>query len=302
MTDQNIARIPVPQAGDTDEVEIALETSRSLWTKGDGHEALRWLRRAAEAAEQVGDDRRQLELARAAADLATAVGPSIAPTSAPPTSAASPPTAATVPTSTLPHRSPPSAPPRRADSQAPLFIAEAPIPPSSSRAYRVPPLVPSRESDSTFLEPPSEGAPSADVFPQPFSSESTETSYPPLPSRDVTRQRPSESRIPVAPHSTSSVLSSSSSPTSHSASPHSSSSVPASSLPTGTPCVAASPNWEVGPVRVSVKRSVRDETLLVVRPLEPGHGPPSGCQVGWLLLGELSDSNVEDLRTIQVKH
>jgi hypothetical protein len=60
---------PVPQDGDSDDVSTALQTAIALWISGDGEEAVRWLRRAADAAEQAGDDMRALELARKAADL-----------------------------------------------------------------------------------------------------------------------------------------------------------------------------------------------------------------------------------------
>jgi hypothetical protein len=66
---------PTPRPEDSDDVELALETAGALWNKGDRPEALRWLRRAAEAAEQSGDDRRALELARRAAELDTAPEP-----------------------------------------------------------------------------------------------------------------------------------------------------------------------------------------------------------------------------------
>ena len=61
--------IPFPQSGDSDDVELALETAQRLYKTGDHVEALKWLRRAANAADEAGDDRRQLELARAAADF-----------------------------------------------------------------------------------------------------------------------------------------------------------------------------------------------------------------------------------------
>jgi hypothetical protein len=66
---------PTPSAEDSDDVELALETAGALWNKGDRSEALRWVRRAAEAAEQAGNDQRALELARRAAELDVAPEP-----------------------------------------------------------------------------------------------------------------------------------------------------------------------------------------------------------------------------------
>jgi hypothetical protein len=67
---------PRPEASDSDDVLLALETARALETQGEFREAARWLRRAAEEAEQEGNDERVLTLARAAADLASAIGSS----------------------------------------------------------------------------------------------------------------------------------------------------------------------------------------------------------------------------------
>jgi hypothetical protein len=72
---------PAPKPGDSDEVQLALETASALWSKGDAREALRWLRRAAETAGDAGDDLRAVGLARAAADLSAElqIPPSIPP-------------------------------------------------------------------------------------------------------------------------------------------------------------------------------------------------------------------------------
>jgi hypothetical protein len=67
---------PRPDVSDSDDVLLALETARALETQGELREAARWLRRAAEEAEKQGNDERVLALARAAADLTTAIGSS----------------------------------------------------------------------------------------------------------------------------------------------------------------------------------------------------------------------------------
>lgn len=61
--------MPRAEAGDVPEVELALETARALWLKGQSLESVRWIQRAAENAESAGNDLRALALARAAADL-----------------------------------------------------------------------------------------------------------------------------------------------------------------------------------------------------------------------------------------
>lgn len=65
---QTIA-IPSPSRADTETVITALETAAVFRSKGDGREAMRWLRRAAESAGEAGDDERALSLSRIVADL-----------------------------------------------------------------------------------------------------------------------------------------------------------------------------------------------------------------------------------------
>jgi hypothetical protein len=60
---------PVAGGGDSDDVRWALETASAMWARGDGREALRWLRRAAESAAEEGLDLRAVELAKSAAEL-----------------------------------------------------------------------------------------------------------------------------------------------------------------------------------------------------------------------------------------
>jgi hypothetical protein len=76
---------PAPTASDAEQVSLALETASALWGKGDVREALRWLRRAAETAGELGDDLRAVGLARAAAELTAElqIPPSIPPPAMP---------------------------------------------------------------------------------------------------------------------------------------------------------------------------------------------------------------------------
>lgn len=65
--------LPEVEPRDPETVAVAIETARALFRTGDRLDALRWLRRAAERAEEAGDDSRAVKLARSAADLSTAL-------------------------------------------------------------------------------------------------------------------------------------------------------------------------------------------------------------------------------------
>ena len=78
-------QFPGPEAGDPEDVAWTLHTAGAMWARGELHDAVRWLRRAAEAAEAGGNDLRAVSLARAAADLTTslALPPSVPPPASP---------------------------------------------------------------------------------------------------------------------------------------------------------------------------------------------------------------------------
>ena len=61
--------IPGVDEGDADEVRDGLEVASSLWRRGDVDEALKWLRRAAKAADVSGDEARSEMLYEAAVKL-----------------------------------------------------------------------------------------------------------------------------------------------------------------------------------------------------------------------------------------
>ena len=65
--------LPEVEPRDPEPVAVAIETARALFRSGERLDALRWLRRAAERAEEAGDDVRSVHLARSAADLSTAL-------------------------------------------------------------------------------------------------------------------------------------------------------------------------------------------------------------------------------------
>jgi hypothetical protein len=66
-------RVPAPLTGDSSDLAVTLEVAGALWDKGDSEEAIRWLKRAAEAAHQGGDASRSAALAQAAVDLEAAL-------------------------------------------------------------------------------------------------------------------------------------------------------------------------------------------------------------------------------------
>jgi hypothetical protein len=85
------AAIPLAKKDDIEDVAWALQTAEATWSRGDRADALKWIRRAAEAASEAELDDRALELAKAAADVASLLAapqapgsPRITTTSAPP--------------------------------------------------------------------------------------------------------------------------------------------------------------------------------------------------------------------------
>ena len=72
MTD---TKFPAPLPNDADDVVVALQSARSHWDASDDSEAARWLRKAASAAQEAGDDDRALELAKLAGDIESAPAP-----------------------------------------------------------------------------------------------------------------------------------------------------------------------------------------------------------------------------------
>ena len=100
--------IPAAQPGDPESVRGSLAQAHVEFERGAVREALRLLRKAAESSDEAGDDLRAVALARAAADLATEVGPTAVPPPPPPPAPLPPPSAAAAPPNAVP---PATAPP-----------------------------------------------------------------------------------------------------------------------------------------------------------------------------------------------
>jgi len=149
--------LPEVQASDPELVSVAIETAHALFRTGEHLEAVRCLRRAAERAEESGDDVRALNLARSAADLSTALqsvpppqasAPPPAPPPVPPP--APPPPRASAPPPAPPPPAPPPVVAPRASAPAP---APAPIPaPASTPPASLPPT-PRRVDEAVALSP-----------------------------------------------------------------------------------------------------------------------------------------------------
>lgn len=155
----------VPQVKPTDpeDVSWALSTAQTSFGRGDVHEALKWLRRAAEAASEAEQDDRALELAKAVAELADKAGasrpPPAPPVSRPPASAAPPrpPTSAPRPASVAPR--PPAVPQIKPASVRPP--STGPTPPRAPAAAAKPKRksIPDDHTDKVALPPAHEEPP-----------------------------------------------------------------------------------------------------------------------------------------------
>jgi hypothetical protein len=143
---------PRPDLSDSDDVLLAVETARALEAQGEFREAVRWLRRAADEAEQQGNDERVLVFARAAADMSNFIG-------------TSPPGAET-----------PTLPPRASDV---VEAGEGPYPPTLDAGdAQYPPTTPPPESLEATIPPPASPAP---PLPLPFPAPATVSSPPDTP-------------------------------------------------------------------------------------------------------------------------
>jgi len=100
--------IPGPQENDADDVSLALEVAQSQWTRGDRAEALKWLKKAVDAAFEADDDKRGMELSKVAAEVKAELDkPRIPPPKgAPPLRPSTPPPRKSAPQPPPPQRKP----------------------------------------------------------------------------------------------------------------------------------------------------------------------------------------------------
>lgn len=71
--------VPSPKLDDPEDVAWALSTAEAMWSRGEHADSIRWIRKAAESASEADYDTRALELAKAAAELATVLRQESAP-------------------------------------------------------------------------------------------------------------------------------------------------------------------------------------------------------------------------------
>jgi hypothetical protein len=137
---QHAIDIPAPAGADNETVSTALETAALFRARGDGQEAMHWLRRAAESAGEAGDDERALSLSRVIADLHDELQQSPAPPSAP---YPPPPSARSAPSGSSSFRASHPPPPSSRHSRPALASTRASTPPrpSARPSYSRPPSV-----------------------------------------------------------------------------------------------------------------------------------------------------------------
>ncbi|HEY2516354.1 MAG TPA: hypothetical protein VGI39_36030 [Polyangiaceae bacterium] len=126
----NKSPVPPTKKDDIEDVAWALQTAEATWSRGDFADALKWIRRAAEAASEAELDDRALELAKAAADVASLL------THDRPTAVAPPPIPGASAPPPLPSRSS-KPPPAQPATSAP---ARSAAPMASKVATNMPPL------------------------------------------------------------------------------------------------------------------------------------------------------------------
>jgi hypothetical protein len=130
-------RVPQSQPADATDVTLALEVASAVWEKGDGPDAIKWLMRAVEAAEDAGHSGRAETFMRAIADISRAMEPGHS------GAAPAPPAPKT----------PPPPPPVPGASTAPRTRTQPPpLPPAASRAPTPPP--PPATATPPSLRPP----------------------------------------------------------------------------------------------------------------------------------------------------
>lgn len=195
----------VARDGDADDVRWALHTAHAQVKQGRPAEAIVWIKRAAEAAEAAGQDRRGVELRAEARRMAEAMW-NLGPSAPQPASASWPPPAqSSVPPSQLsPSQAVSGSWPPRAVSQPPPFQASPSQPPPPQFASQS--QVPSQSQRTLLQYPQSQPPPSSrrsieievDVEPVGGASRPPGAGPPPLPNRARLRPPPG-ARPPGAP-------------------------------------------------------------------------------------------------------
>ncbi len=206
-----LPRVPSAKDDDPEDVSWALSTAEAMWSRGEHADAIKWVRRAAEAASEVGADVRAVDLAKTAADLTSALARESAmsvegtPSSRPRPPSAQPPKA---PGSSRPHRELELTPVAgagagaipEAPSTSPLWM-DAPQPLiSSTEAKSVPPSKAETRPPAAAAQPSAGGKrPMAPMAPRPAQQPPTTPPTSAAPARPRTDLTPAAPRITEAP-------------------------------------------------------------------------------------------------------
>lgn len=144
-----------------------------MWAQGEQVEAIRWLKKAADGAEEAGNDMRAVMLAKAAAELRNYVEVNVGPLSQVPPAVSVPaePPAGAAPSSEGPRSSPSSASPQAASSVRPVGAMPPPPQPKTDKRQLPPPRSSQGgEPPTSVPSPPSVPAPTTPRSEAPLSS------------------------------------------------------------------------------------------------------------------------------------
>jgi len=251
--------LPEVEPLDPEPVAVAIETARALYRTGEQLDALRWLRRAAERAEESGDDVRALNLARSAADLSTALQ-SVPPPPPPPPLAAAPQTLA-------PHAAAP-----QAAALQPAALQPAALQPSTPRASAPPPPPPPAPPPPPPPPTPRRVDEAIALSPYDDFSDKTQVDAAVPAPREVLHSRVQITELPMPSTSPRSVTM-----------PSPPSSEPTVANAQFTPVLEVKRPSLRSAVRVAVTRDPENPGTWLTRPLAEGSEVPSGCEEALLI-------------------
>lgn len=293
--------LPAPEASDSAEVTSCLEAAGELWKSGQHREAIRFVQRGAEAAEQDGNDRRALQLARLGADLSAELAASAAPAAPAAAStgngAAASSSAAAVSAPAAPSPPHPANPSSVSVSQPPPLPGGSAVsaPTASPPSVGPAPSAKAKDKDEAKAKDkdesktkPKDGAKAKDegddrdaapvAAPPPNGSS---TGAPPS-VRGAPAARASRAPLPAAERASVKPSASRSGPVASAPPKPSTPPTPAAATSSSVAELIASGLAE----RVSVKRSSLDPGLLVVRPMSGGAKPAHGARQAVLIYVE----------------
>lgn len=163
-------QFPQGLPNDSEDVSWALSTGQAMWNRGDAVEAIRWLKRASDAASDAGADDRAFALARAAAELKLASGAGTVTPQPPEVQPPQPVIPAPPPPLASPNRPVAFAPPSRAPgppSQMPGRPPTAPPPAAYTSDAEPAPSLRSQRPVASTMQSPAMSAPPGPARPSP---------------------------------------------------------------------------------------------------------------------------------------